>query len=34
LADEALYRAKRLGRDRTAVGSRESPPDQDVEWAA
>jgi diguanylate cyclase (GGDEF)-like protein len=34
LADEALYRAKRLGRDRTAVGSREPPPDQDVEWAA
>jgi diguanylate cyclase (GGDEF)-like protein len=33
-ADDALYRAKRLGRDRIAVGARDPLPDQDVEWAA
>jgi diguanylate cyclase (GGDEF)-like protein len=34
VADDALYRAKRMGRDRIAVGSRDPIPDQDVEWAA
>jgi diguanylate cyclase (GGDEF)-like protein len=34
VADDALYRAKRMGRDRIAVGSRDPIPDQDVEWVA
>jgi diguanylate cyclase (GGDEF)-like protein len=34
-ADEALYRAKRLGRDRIATSDRGPPrPDLDIEWAA
>jgi diguanylate cyclase (GGDEF)-like protein len=34
-ADEALYRAKRMGRDRIAAGTIDPPrPDLDIEWAA
>jgi diguanylate cyclase (GGDEF)-like protein len=34
MADAALYRAKRTGRDRVAVGGESPMPDLDVEWAA